>query len=64
MKLKLHLSVVSHVVKNGFSGNFRKGKNTANDRVSRDSGIPGLRSRTNAAALPNHALYHLSYTRL
>ena len=32
--------------------------------MSRGSGIPGLRSRTNAAALPNHALYHLSYTRI
>ncbi len=57
------LSVVSHVVKGEFSGDFGKCGKPANAYVSRGSGILTPAGRMNAATLPNHALYHLSYTR-
>ena len=58
------LSVVSHVVKGGFSGDSEKCGKPANPRVSMGSGVLAVACRMNAATLPNHALYHLSYTRL
>ena len=57
-------SVVIHVVKGGFSGDSEKCGKPADARVSRGSGVLALAGRMDADTLPNHALYHLSYTRL
>ncbi|CAH0534973.1 hypothetical protein [Oscillospiraceae bacterium] len=51
------------MVKGGFSGDSGNCGKPANPRVSRGSGVLVAACRMDADTLPNHALYHLSYTR-
>ena len=64
MKLKSKLSVVSHVVKGGFSGDSGNCGKPADARVSRGSGVLTATCRMDADTLPKQARYQLRYTRL
>ncbi len=63
-KIKFFLSVVIHVVKATFMPFSAIGENPANACVTRLCGISPYPVPDTATALPNHALYHLSYTRI
>ena len=64
VKIKFFLSVVIPVVKAAFVPFSAIGGNPANAGVTRLSGVSPCPVPDTATALPNHALYHLSYTRL
>ena len=63
-KSKIFLSVVIYVVKAAFVPFSAIGENPENAGVARLCGISSCPVSDTATALPNHALYHLSYTRL
>jgi len=63
-KSKIFLSVVIYVVKAAFIPLSAIGGNPANTGVTRLCGVSPCLVSDTATALPNHALYHLSYTRL
>ena len=63
-KSKIFLSVVIYVVKAAFVLLSAIGKNLANAGVTRLCGVSPHPIPDTTTALPNHALYHLSYTRL
>ena len=62
-KIKFFLSVVIPVVKSAFVPFSATGENPANAGVARLCGVSPHPIPDTATALPNHALYHLSYTR-
>ena len=64
VKIKLFLSVVIYVVKTTFAPFSAIGGNPANAGAARLCGVSPHPIPDTATALPNHALYHLSYTRL
>ena len=64
VKIKIFLSVVIPVVKAAFVPFSATGEKPAIARVARLCGISPYPVPDTATALPNHALYHLSYTRL
>ena len=64
VKIKFFLSVVIYVVKGDFVPLSAIGENPANAGVARLCGVSPCPVPDTATALPNHALYHLSYTRL
>ena len=63
-KSKIFLSVVIPVVKAAFVPFSATGEKPAIARVARLCGVSPCPVPDTATALPNHALYHLSYTRL
>ena len=63
VKIKFFLSVVIYVVKAAFVPFSAIGANPANAGVTRLCGVSPCPIPDTATALPNHALYHLSYTR-
>ena len=64
VKIKIILSVVIYVVKAVFVPLSAIGENPANAGVARLCGVSPYPVPDTDTALPNHALYHLSYTRL
>ena len=64
VKIKFFLSVVIPVVKAAFVPFSATGEKTAIARAARHSGLLSKPRMDRVYALPNHALYHLSYTRL
>ena len=63
-KIKFFLSVVIPVVKATFMPFSAIGGNPANAGITRLCGVSPHPIPDTATALPNHALYHLSYTRI
>ena len=63
VKIKFFLSVVIYVVKGDFVPLSAIGENPANAGVARLCGVSPYPVPDTDTALPNHALYHLSYTR-
>ena len=63
VKIKFFLFVVIPVVKAAFVPFSAIGGNPANAGVARLCGVSPCPVPDTATALPNHALYHLSYTR-
>ena len=64
VKIKIFLSVVIYVVKSSFIPLSAIVESPANAGVTRLCGVSPCPVPDTATALPNHALYHLSYTRL
>ena len=64
VKIKFFLSVVIYVVKAAFVPFSAIGESPANAGVTRLSGVSPCPVPDTATALPNHALYQLSYTRM
>ena len=63
VKIKIFLSVVIYVVKADFIPLSAIVESPANAGVTRLCGVSHYSAPDTATALPNHALYHLSYTR-
>ena len=63
VKIKFFLSVVIYVVKGDFVPLSAIGENPANAGVARLCGVSPHPIPDTTTALPNHALYQLSYTR-
>ena len=63
VKIKIFLSVVIYVVKAAFVPLSVIGESPVNAGVARLCGVSPYPVPDTATALPNHALYHLSYTR-
>ena len=63
-KSKIFLSVVIYVVKAAFMPLSAIEENPTNAGVTRLCGVSPCPVPDTATALPNHALYHLSYTRI
>ena len=64
VKIKIFLSVVIYVVKADFIPLSAIVESPANAGVTRLCGLLSKPRMDRVYALPNHALYHLSYTRV
>ena len=64
VKIQFFLSVVIHVVKGDFVPFSATGEKPAIARAARLCELLSKPRMDRVYALPNHALYHLSYTRL